>query len=82
MDPRGQASDGAHILDIDGRRTEVVNDVRFLESQGRLLLIDVDLSFNGFLRRWGLGNHRWVKDDLISWKYVQPLSLEDAIPTD
>src|SRR5580704_11659670 len=73
---------GRTILDIDGRRTEVVNDVRFLESQGRLLLIDVDLSFNGFLRRWGLGNHRWVKDDLISWKYVQPLSLEDAIPTD
>jgi CBS domain-containing protein/uncharacterized protein YrrD len=73
---------GRTILDIDGRRTEVVNDVRFLESQGRLLLIDVDLSFNGFLRRWGLGNRRWVKDDLISWKYVQPLSLEDAIPTD
>jgi CBS domain-containing protein/uncharacterized protein YrrD len=73
---------GRTILDIDGRRTEVVNDVRFLESQGRLLLVDVDLSFNGFLRRWGLGNHRWVKDDLISWKYVQPLSLEDAIPTD
>jgi CBS domain-containing protein/uncharacterized protein YrrD len=73
---------GRTILDIDGRRTEVVNDVRFLESQGRLLLIDVDLSFNGFLRRWGFGNRGWVKDDLISWKYVQPLSLEDAIPTD
>lgn len=73
---------GRTILDIDGRRTEVVNDVRFLQSHGRLLLIDVDLSFNGFLRRWRLGSRRWVKDDLISWKYVQPLSLEDAIPTD
>jgi CBS domain-containing protein len=73
---------GRTILDIDGRRIEVVNDVRFLESHGRLLLVDVDLSFNGFLRRWGLANLRWVNPDLISWKYVQPLSLEDAIPTD
>jgi magnesium transporter len=44
--------------------------------------MDVDISFNGFLRRWGLGRLRWIKDDLISWKYVQPLSLEDAVPTD
>ncbi len=73
---------GRTILDIDGRRIEVVNDVRFVEAQGRLLLLDVDLSFNGFLRRWGLAWIRWFKDDLISWKYVQPLSLEDAIPTD
>jgi magnesium transporter len=73
---------GRTILDIDGRRIEVVNDVRFLESHGRLLLIDVDLSFNGFLRRWGLGRVTKAGDKLVSWKYVQPLSLEDAIPTD
>ncbi len=73
---------GRTILDIDGRRIEVVNDVRFLESHGRLLLIDVDLSFNGFLRRWGLGRVTRATDRLVSWKYVQPLSLEDAIPTD
>jgi magnesium transporter len=73
---------GRTILDIDGRRIEVVNDVRLLEARGRLLLVDVDRSFNGFLRRWGFRGLSWVKDDLISWKYVQPLSLEDAIPTD
>jgi CBS domain-containing protein/uncharacterized protein YrrD len=73
---------GRTILDIDGRRIEVVNDVRMVEARGRLLLVDVDLSFNGFLRRWGLGSGKWVKDHLISWKYVQPLSLEDAVPTD
>lgn len=73
---------GRTILDIDGRRIEVVNDVRFLESHARLLLIDVDLSFNGFLRRWGLGRVTRAGDRLVSWKYVQPLSLEDAIPTD
>jgi magnesium transporter len=73
---------GRTILDIDGRRIEVVNDVRFLESQMRLLLVDVDLSFNGFFRRWGLGRAAKTGDNLVSWKYVQPLSLEDAIPTD
>lgn len=73
---------GRTILDIDGRRVEVVNDVRFLQSHGRLLLVDVDVSFNGFLRRWGLGGLHWFDDHLISWRYVQPLSLEDAVPTD
>lgn len=73
---------GRTILDIDGRRIEVVNDVRFLESQMRLLLVDVDLSFNGFFRRWGLRRAAKTGDNLVSWKYVQPLSLEDAIPTD
>lgn len=73
---------GRTILDIDGRRIEVVNDVRFRYSVGRLLLTDVDLSFQGFLRRWGLSALRRGRNRLISWKYVQPLSLEDAIPTD
>jgi Mg/Co/Ni transporter MgtE len=42
----------------------------------------VDTSFNGFLRRWGLGRLRLLKDDFIPWKYVQPLSVEDALATD
>jgi magnesium transporter len=73
---------GRTILDMDGRRIEVVNDVHLLEAKGRLLLVHVDTSFNGFLRRWGLGRLTWSKDRLISWKYVQPLSVEDAIATD
>jgi magnesium transporter len=73
---------GRTILDIDGRRIEVVNDVRLFEVRGRLALVDVDVSFNGFLRRWGLGRMNWVQERLISWKHVQPLSLEDAVPTD
>lgn len=73
---------GRTILDMDGRRIEVVNDVHLLESKGRVIIIHVDISFNGFLRRWRLGKVRWVKDQLISWKYVQPLSLEDAVATD
>jgi magnesium transporter len=73
---------GRTIVDMDDRRVEVVNDVHLLEAKGRFLLVHVDISFNGFLRRWGLGKLNWMKDDLISWKYVQPLSVEDAISTD
>ena len=73
---------GRDILDIDGRRVEAVNDVHLLESKGRLALVHVDTSFNGFLRRWGL---RWLHlggDRLISWRFVQPLNVEDAVRTD
>ena len=73
---------GKTILDMDGRRTEVVNDVHLLESKGRLFVVHVDISFNGFLRRWGLGWVHWIKDRFISWRYVQPLSLEDAVASD
>jgi CBS domain-containing protein len=73
---------GRTILDMDGRRIEVVNDVHLLMSRGRMLIVHVDISFNGFLRQWGLRGVRWIKDQLISWRYVQPLSLEDAVATD
>ena len=73
---------GRTIVDLDGRRIEVVNDVSLVEARGKLLLVDVDVSFNGFLRRWGLGRLHVAKSRLIPWKYVQPLSLEDAAITD
>lgn len=73
---------GKTILDMDGRRTEVVNDVHLLESKGRMVVVHVDISFNGFLRKWGLGWIRSIKDRFISWRYVQPLSLEDAVASD
>jgi CBS domain-containing protein/uncharacterized protein YrrD len=73
---------GRTILDLDGRRCEVVNDVLLVERMGRLVIADVDISFNGFLRRIGLGRFSWIRDRLISWKYVQPLSVEDVVATD
>ena len=69
---------GRTILDVDGRRTEVVNDVHLLFSKGRMVVAHVDVSFNGFLRKWGL---RFLVHDsgrLVSWRYVQPLSVEDV----
>ena len=68
---------GQTILDIDGRRTEVVNDVHLLYSKGRMILVHVDISFHGFLRKWGLKRFISGKDQLIAWRYVQPLSVED-----
>jgi CBS domain-containing protein/sporulation protein YlmC with PRC-barrel domain len=68
---------GQTILDIDGRRTEVVNDIHLLYSKGRIILVHVDISFNGFLRKWHLERFASGKDQLISWRYVQPLSVED-----
>ena len=73
---------GRTIVDLDGRRIEVVNDVSLVEARCKLLLVDVDVSFNGFWRRWGLGRLHLAKSRLIPWKYVQPLSLEDAASTD
>jgi magnesium transporter len=68
---------GQTILDTDGRRTEVVNDVHLLYSKGRMILVHVDISFHGFLRKWGLERFISAPDQLISWRYVQPLSVED-----
>jgi magnesium transporter len=55
----------------------VVNDVHLLFSKGRMILVHVDISFNGFLRKWGLERFATAGDRLISWRYVQPLSVED-----
>ncbi|OQB72833.1 MAG: Magnesium transporter MgtE [candidate division TA06 bacterium ADurb.Bin131] len=73
---------GKTILDIDGRRIEVVNDVHLMEAGKKLLVVHVDISFNGFLRKCGLGRLKISEPKLISWRYVQPLSVEDAISTD
>lgn len=73
---------GRTILDMDGRRVEVVNDVHLLESAERMVLVHVDISSKYLLRKWGLGGLTWVKENLISWQYVQPLSVEDVGSTD
>ncbi len=73
---------GRTILDIDGRRVEAVNDVQLLESEGRVVMVHVDTSLNGFLRRVGLGRVHVLRDSFINWKYVQPLNIEDVSAKD
>jgi CBS domain-containing protein len=66
------------ILDIDGHRSKVVNDLHLLESKGRMLLVHVDTSHKVVLRRLGLGRAGWTRARLISWRSFRPLSVEDA----
>jgi len=73
---------GKTILDMDGRRTEVVNDVHLLESKGRLLVVQRRYLLNGFLRKWGLAGFTRSKTASSPGRYVQPLSLEDAVAGD
>lgn len=74
---------GRTVLDIDDRKIEVVNDVILQSAEGSWRLIAVDTSFNGWLRKWGLGfMEGLIAEDLIPWKFVQPLSIEDAVKSD
>lgn len=74
---------GRTVLDLDGRTIEVVNDVVLHKTNGSCSLSAVDTSFNGWFRKWGLSFlEGLVAEDLIPWKYVQPLSIEDAVATD
>ena len=70
---------GRTVLDIDDRKIEVVNDVLLQRQDRHWRLVAVDTSLNGFLRKWRVPFLAdVVQDDLIPWKFVQPLSLEDA----
>jgi magnesium transporter len=70
---------GRTVLDIDDRKIEVVNDVVLQRQDRHWRLVAVDTSLNGFLRKWRVPFlAEVVQDDLIPWKFVQPLSLEDA----
>jgi magnesium transporter len=70
------------IVDVNGAKVERVNDVRILHSGERAYLTDVDVGFTGLSRRLGFGNFLlWLaktigkepKEELIPWKFVQPL---------
>jgi CBS domain-containing protein len=70
---------GRTVLDIDDRKIEVVNDVVLQQKDRHWRLVAVDTSLNGFLRKWRVPFlETLVQDDLIPWKFVQPLSIEDA----
>lgn len=70
------------ILDVNGAKVERVNDVQILVYGEKPFLVHVDVGFTGLARR--LGFERGVrgiaklfgkeqKDELIGWKFVQPL---------
>lgn len=69
------------IVDVQGAKVERVNDVHLLLTD-RAWLVHVDVGFTGLLRRLGFErgarrivglSGRSLRDELISWKFVQPL---------
>jgi magnesium transporter len=72
------------VVDINGAKVERVNDVRILFRGNEAPYLDsVDVGFTGLTRRlgWEVGLRRLsrvllrtqLKDELIAWKFVQPL---------
>ncbi len=72
------------IVDISGAKVVRVNDLHLLKEPSNLWVVHMDVGYSGLLRRLGclrLVNFffrflfsRELKDKLISWKYVQPIS--------
>lgn len=77
------------VVDTDGAKIRRVNDLQFLKSQKTLYLVHVDVGFHGLLRRVGLKRpinflfqllfDYTMTDQLISWKFVQPVSSPDLL---
>jgi magnesium transporter len=70
------------ILDIEGFDVEVVYDVRLLSVQNKLFVIGAEVGRHAMLRRLGFGRIAksllgdGSKEDVIPWRYVQPLPAE------
>ena len=74
------------VVDTYGAKIERANDLHLLSAEGQLRLVHVDFGIRGIFRRLG-----WIKsvdaltnwffayqipNKLLSWKYIQPLSLD------
>jgi len=77
------------IVDLEGAKVERVNDVQLLVTD-RMWIVHVDVGFTGLLRRLGWEAAlrpafrrfgRRLQDELISWKFVQPLAESDHTPS-
>jgi magnesium transporter len=72
------------VVDTNGARIRRINDLQFLQAHHGLYLVHVDVGFRGLMRRVGLMKimdkilqmlfDYTLTDQLISWKFVQPLS--------
>ena len=77
------------VVDTNGARIRRVNDLQFLQARQGLYLVHVDVGFRGLMRRVGLTKPMdkimqtlfdyTLPDQLISWKFVQPLSSPDLL---
>lgn len=77
------------VVDTDGAKIRRVNDLQFLQANKFLYLVHVDVGFKGLLRRVGLMKpiafmirtlvDYDMTDQLIAWKFVQPLASPDLL---
>jgi Mg/Co/Ni transporter MgtE len=77
------------IVDVHGAKVERVNDLQFIESDGKLLLVKVDVGLLGLLRRLGFDRQvsrfcNWffdydLKQKFIAWNFVEPLAKPDHL---
>jgi len=77
------------VVDTDGAKIRRVNDLQFLKTKHGLHLVHVDVGFRGLVRRIGItkildavtqGLFDYIlRDQLISWKLVQPLLSPDFL---
>jgi CBS domain-containing protein/sporulation protein YlmC with PRC-barrel domain len=77
------------VVDTDGAKIRRVNDLQFLKTSHGLHLVHVDVGFRGLIRRVGLikpfdailqGLFDYkLPNQLISWKFVQPLHSPDLL---
>jgi magnesium transporter len=77
------------VVDTDGAKIRRVNDLQFLQAEKMLYLVHVDVGFHGLLRRVGLMRpigfllrilfDYAMADQLIAWKFIQPLSSPDLL---
>jgi CBS domain-containing protein/sporulation protein YlmC with PRC-barrel domain len=77
------------VVDTDGAKIRRVNDLQFLIANNELYLVHVDVGFHGLLRRVGLKSlfgfilrslfDYEMADQLVSWKFVQPISSPDLL---
>ncbi|MDD5675310.1 MAG: CBS domain-containing protein [Chitinivibrionales bacterium] len=64
------------VIDTEGREISVVYDVKIIQINKKLYVSDVDMSKYGFFKRTGLKKLAAlfkIREDMVSWKYVQPL---------
>jgi len=77
------------IVDTDGAKILRVNDLHLLRVNSSLRLVHVDVGLRGLMRRVGLERatekfFQWffdyqLRDNLIPWRVVQPLSAPDLL---
>jgi sporulation protein YlmC with PRC-barrel domain len=70
------------ILDIEGFDVEVVYDIQLLLVEDKLFVVGADVGRHAFMRRLGFGRiaksvlENGSKEDIIPWRYVQPLTAD------